>query len=759
MEEYNISLTDANGNMKPFSQLTSDLRERFKGLTEAQKTQLAATLAGQEGMSGLLAIVNASDKDYNDFTEAINNSKDAAQDMADTMLDNLQGAVTILKSNLESAGIVIGNQLTPYIRGLAEWITTLVEKFNALDPSTQALITRIGVLAAVLPPLMLIGSKLINMFLSLKNGITSVFSGVSLFTQAMGYASKGMEDVAIQIGNIYPMFSRLKDAVAGISLVSVGVVAAIGVLVGAFATLWKTNEDFRNNITETFNRIKGSFERFADGVVQRINDLGFNFENITDVISTAWNTLCDLLVPVFEGAFQTISAVIDLTLNNILAIMDVFIGVFTGNWKQALQGVQSWITGFIDVFSRIGETILNTIGSIGSKLLSMLGLEEAAEQFQEFFSQLGEWFGEIPEMISGAADSVVTFFTETVPSAFDSAVNAIGDFVSNALQSVITFFTETVPTAFNNFVNVIVPNFINSVITFFQQLPYQIGFIIGQVLGNIYLFGSNLLAWAATAIPQFIESVISFIATLPQRIWEWLVNAYNNVVTWGTQMVQKGQETGQNFINTIIRFIQTLPERVMTFLRNLLTSVIAWGVTMVSRAGQVASQFVSRFVSFLRSLPSKVLAIIQQIPSKILSIGGQMYSAGRNILNNLWDGIKSVASGILDWFSGFASQIASFVSGIVDGFKSVVSGASEAKSAAKSVNGSHANGLDYVPFNGYIAELHKGERVLTAEENKAYSRGGNGSGGDTFNFYNTQPTPYEYARQMKRAKKELLEEI
>ena len=73
-------------------------------------------------------------------------------------------------------------------------------------------------------------------------------------------------------------------------------------------------------------------------------------------------------------------------------------------------------------------------------------------------------------------------------------------------------------------------------------------------------------------------------------------------------------------------------------------------------------------------------------------------------------------------------------------------------------DGSHATGLDYVPFNGYVAQLHEGERVLTKQENREYNRGtrSGGTTGDTFNFYNTQPTPYEYARQMKRAKRDLL---
>ena len=155
-----------------------------------------------------------------------------------------------------------------------------------------------------------------------------------------------------------------------------------------------------------------------------------------------------------------------------------------------------------------------------------------------------------------------------------------------------------------------------------------------------------------------------------------------------------------------------------TWLSNTLSKIISWGSQLVQSGTRTASNFVSRFISFMQQLPSKVWSIVVQIPSKILAIGGQMYSAGRNILSQLWNGLKSIGNSILGWVSDFAGKIGSFVSGIVSGFRSIVSGANEAKSAAKSVNGKHANGLDYVPFNGYVAELHKGERVLTKQENE-----------------------------------------
>lgn len=137
MEKYNITLTDANGNMKPLSTLMSEMRDRFSGLSEAQKANLAATLAGQEGMSGLLAIVNSSDADFKNLTDSINNADGASERMAKTMQDNLKGSFTIFKSTVESAAISIGKKLTPEVRKFVDTGTSLVKKFNDMSDAEK----------------------------------------------------------------------------------------------------------------------------------------------------------------------------------------------------------------------------------------------------------------------------------------------------------------------------------------------------------------------------------------------------------------------------------------------------------------------------------------------------------------------------------------------------------------------------------------------------------------------------------------------
>lgn len=613
MDALGISVTNSDGSMKSLDSILKQLRSSMSGLTEDQKASYAAMLAGQEGMSGLLAIVNASDEDYQKLSESIQNCTGASQEMADTMQDNLGGAVTLLKSALESAGITIGERLTPYIRELAEWITGLVEKFNSLSDSQQDLIVKIGLILTAIAPVMLIGSKVFSLLSSVIGIITAVGSALSTVF------AFGLNATALSAAGASTGVTMLAGAIGFLASPITLVIAAITALVAAFVIAYKKSETFRNFINSLVEDLKTFF---------------------TETVPQAFEIFKEKISEVFENAKQKI-----------------------GEFKDKCQEI---------------------------------------------------------------------------------------------VQNVIEFFTVTLPQGIEQFATVTIPSFVQNVITFLQELPNNLGIMVGEMLGHLYLFATSAIEWATTAIPEFINSVVTFFQELPNRVWEWLVNTYNKVTEWGSNMIQKGIEVGSNFLQTVGEFFSQLPGRIWNFLAQTFQKVVAWGSQMVSSGRAAITSFVSTVVGIVTSLPSKVWGILSQIPAKVRQLGSQLRSIGAAAFNALWDGIKSVGNSILGWVSGFASSIKSFISGIVEGFNSVVGSANSAKSAAASVKGRHANGLDYVPYNGYIAELHKGERVLTAQENKEYNEGRRGQGGDTFNFYNTKPDAYEYARQMKRAKKELL---
>ena len=109
--------------------------------------------------------------------------------------------------------------------------------------------------------------------------------------------------------------------------------AVIGTLTAAFMTLWNTNEGFRAAITEIWNGIVATVQGFCQEIVEKVNALGFDFQNITDMLKAIWNGFCSLLAPVFTGAFQLIADTLSVVLNTISSILSVFIGIFTGTGR------------------------------------------------------------------------------------------------------------------------------------------------------------------------------------------------------------------------------------------------------------------------------------------------------------------------------------------------------------------------------------------------------------------------------------------
>ncbi len=159
MKELGISLTDSKGEMKDFSTLMVDMRGSFSKLTEEQKAQYAASLAGKTGMSGLLAIVNSSDSDFQKLAKSIQGSTGAAKEMYGIANDNLNGRLTILKSTLESIAITFGEKLMPYAEKGAEKLQGLADKFSSLSDEQVSQVIHWAAMAAAAGPLTMVFGK------------------------------------------------------------------------------------------------------------------------------------------------------------------------------------------------------------------------------------------------------------------------------------------------------------------------------------------------------------------------------------------------------------------------------------------------------------------------------------------------------------------------------------------------------------------------------------------------------------------------
>lgn len=664
MSELDTALQDGTMKQEDYEQAVNDLCVAMYGAEGAQKAQLAAMLAGKTGMAGLLAIVNTTEEDFNNLTDSIYNASGTSQEMADIMMNNLTGQLTTLKSQLEDVALQLGEILMPYVKKFVEWLQQLVQKFSELSPEQQEQIVKFAAIAAAIGPVLLVIGKL----------VTSVGGMITTFGK-----------IPSALSAVKGTFTAIGTAIGGISAPVVAVVAAIGVLVAAFVNLWKTNEDFRNKITAIWDGIKSKFESFAQGIVDRLNALRFDFQNITDVLKAIWDGFCSLLAPVFEGVFNQISVILGSVLDVLTGIFDVFVGIFTGNWDQAWQGVKEIFGAVWDLIKGTFESWTIAFRGIADTILGWFGTswDECWNSVKQFF--VDTW-NSISSFFVNMANSIkigVSNFITSVINFFAQLPTNIANFITNAYNAVVTWVSNMVAKA-----REMGQNFLNAVVEFFTNLPYKVGYFIGNTLTNVVIWVANMVNKAKEMGTNFLNQVVAFFTQLPGKVLQFITSAFNNVQTWATNMANKAKEMAINFLNNVVSFFTQLPGKVLQFITSALTNVQTWATNMVNKAREMGTNFISNVVSFMQQLPGKIKQYLDSAINNLKTWVTQMGTKGKEAVQSLINNVTSAASGIADKVKSigsdivsgvwngvvaakdtFVNNVKSFFSGIVDGVK------------------------------------------------------------------------------------------
>lgn len=306
MDKLGIKVTKKTNKAQVAQNLALALgTQAIEGLTQEQQSAYAATLFGKEAMSGMLAIINASEEDYNKLSDAIANSEGAAEDMAETMQDNLNGQLTILKSQLQEAAIAIGDALIPKIKALVSKIQEWTDWFNKLDQTQKETVVKIGLIVAAIGPLLITISKLsdgigviLNMIPVISGALTALSaSGGPLFLTALAVGVLGGAFLAAQ-GNMVDYYEdarelteaekenkekveELKGAYDELSQRRQESVSVIEAQSGKEKELWKELQ----NITDENGKINEGYEVRAAFIVNELkNALGIEIDMVDGVI-------------------------------------------------------------------------------------------------------------------------------------------------------------------------------------------------------------------------------------------------------------------------------------------------------------------------------------------------------------------------------------------------------------------------------------------------------------------------------------------
>ncbi len=460
--EVTIATTNTDGSMRELSDILADCRGAFSLLSESEKAQAAEALVGKNAMSGFLALMNAGDADIEKLANSIDHCSDTfvktvdgaiipmsqaleegidwieeyngvSEQMAAVMQDNLGGQLTILKSQLEELAISFGEMLMPAIRAIVSKIQAFVDKLNVMSESQRKAVLTIGLIIAALGPLLVI--------------LGTVISKVGVAMQGFVKLATGVKKLGVAVKAGTGVFGKLGAALGGISAPVLAVIAVIAVLVAAFKHLWDTNEEFRNAITAIWNGIVSKIQAFCQGIVDRLNALGFEFGSIVDVLKSLWDGLCQFLAPVFEAAFSVVSTVLGSVLNVITGLLDVFIGLFTGNWSQLWNGVKEIFSSVWDAITGLFDTALNLLKSLAEVVFGWFGTtwESVWTGIKSFFETI--WNG-IVAFFSGIWNSIVSVVTAQI-----NAVKTVVTTVFNAIKTTASTIWNGIKTAISTVVD------------------------------------------------------------------------------------------------------------------------------------------------------------------------------------------------------------------------------------------------------------------------------------------------------------------
>lgn len=420
MEKYNISMTNSDGSMKSLMEVMENMRDSLGDLDDQEQAAAASAIGGQEAMSGLLAIVNASEGDFAKLSSAIDNADGSAERMAEVMQDNLQGKITILKSALEGVGIAAFEKFQQPLEDAVDNVTEAVSNFD-LDAFLQKMQDILAYAQQFAPVVAAIGGAIAGLYASIK---------------AMQFA-ESLKKLATSVQAFFALIA------ANPLIVVVSVIASIA---AALITLYNTNEEFRNavqpfltSVVQMMQNIWAQIQAFGEWLqpyVQAV--ITFIVTTVQSIITTV-TPVVQSISEAFSAAFQLIQTVwsgLEPLFGGIMGVVMAVVQTAASIIGNAFQLAWSLVSAVWSVATSYFSAIFNTIAGIFAVIDDVLhgDFSSAWEAIKGVLSGWGEFFqglfDDIGDVFSAIGDFFVGIGTDIVQGLKDGINAAWGGFKS-----------------------------------------------------------------------------------------------------------------------------------------------------------------------------------------------------------------------------------------------------------------------------------------------------------------------------------------
>ena len=500
MEALGISVYDSEGNMRSMNDILGDLNKSMDGMTSAEKSNIIGTIFNKTDLSSVNALLANTGSTWDSLQKSITESGGAAQQMADTQLDNLQGQITILKSALEGLAISFGELLMPAIKQIVGWVQKFVDWLNGLSEGTKKTVVTIALLAAALGPVLIVIGKVIS---------------------AVGTIMTVVPKIAGVINTVKGAFAALNTTMLANPIVLI--IAAIAALVAAFIYLWNNCDGFRQfwidlweNVKQVAITVWNAIKEFFSQVWETIKTI---FSTVFEVIKTLVTTYFNLYKTIIQTVFNTVKTVIT-------TIWEAIKGVFT----TVFNVIKTLVTTYFNIYKTIIQTVLTIIQTVITTVWNTIKtvITTVLNAIKTIFSTVWNAIKTIiSAVVSGIKGLITGDFTAvknsitTIMNTIKSTISTIWNTIRSTISTVLGAIKGAVTSVFNGIVNAVkgaMGNVLNAVKTGFSNVKNHITGLASQA----FTWGKDLVMGIVNGIKSCIGAVGDAVKGVADKIKSFL---------------------------------------------------------------------------------------------------------------------------------------------------------------------------------------------------------------------------------------------
>lgn len=664
--ETSVAVMDAQGNFRDLTDILTEVEAATNGMGDAERAVALSSTFTADSTKGLNLILNEGMDKIAGYEEELRGASGSAEEMANIMNDNLSGDVAAMNSAFEELGLKIYDALESKLRAGVQFITN-----------------------GVIPAIEWLGGHIPE--------VTIAVSGLGAVIAAMNWGI-----ISSKIAMVKGALVKLAAALGGVSLPAIAIIAVITAVALAFTNLWKNNEEFRNKITAIWDGIKAKFDEFGQGIVDRLNALGFEFEDITEVMKAVWDGFCEVLAPIFEGVFQQISNILSEALDILTGLFDIFAGIFTGDWDMVWQGVQEVFGAVWDFVVATFENWISTFTSLADTVLGWFGTdwETVWTNVKTFFS---DTWNAISSFFSGILTGIKTFFTDTW--------NAIVSFFSGILSGIYSSVTGTMTEIHDTFTNIwdSITGFlsgawetIKNIVTVGIMAVKEIISAAFQIITLPFRFiwenckDTVLSIWETikSVIGEKIDAVKEKITTVTTAISNVASAAWNAISSTASSLWEGIKGTIGSKIDAAKEKVSTATSAITSVASSAWSSVSSTASSLWSTISSTVSSKISAARSAVSSATSTITSVASAAWSSVSSAASSKWESVRSTISNKLSSAKSTVSSLMSGItSTMSSGLSSALSTVTGKFSSIYSTISSKMSAARDAVGNAISAL------------------------------------------------------------------